>query len=86
MAGFCEALVTAVETTDTVTDALEVFLAAEPEDFIPLLPEDRREQAEQLVAAAKLAVKSEAFAESILNQFLPESEDSLADVVKALCN
>ena len=74
-------LVEAVMFDEDVVKALEAFLEAEPENLVPLLPEDKQDLANASITAAKLAVQ----AGQLLNQLPPEAKEKLVETVEELC-
>ena len=75
-------LVEAVMFDEDVVKALEAFLEAEPENLVPLLPEDKQDLANASITAARLAVQ----AGKLLNQLPPEAKEKLVETVEELCS
>ena len=74
-------LVEAVLADEDVVKVLEAFLETEPENFVPLLPEDKQDLANASITAARLAVQ----AGKLLNQLPPEAKEKLVETVEELC-
>ena len=75
-------LMEAVLADDDVVQVLEAFLETEPENLVPLLPEDKHDLANASITAVRLAVQ----AEKLLNQLPPEAKEKLVETVEELCS
>ena len=75
-------LVEAVLADEDVVKVLEAFLETEPENLVPLLPEDKQDLANASITAARLAVQ----AGKLLNQLPPEAKEKLVEAVEELCS
>ena len=82
LCGPAASLVEAVMFDEDVVKALEAFLEAEPENLVPLLPEEKQDLANASITAAKLAVQ----AGKLLNQLPPEAKEKLVETVQELCS
>ena len=63
-------------------EALEAFLETEPENLVPLLPEDKQDMANALLTGAKLAV----LGGKLVDQLSPEAKEQMVNAVRELCN
>ena len=75
-------LMEAVLADDDVVKVLEAFLETEPENLVPLLPEDKQDLADASITATRLAVQ----AGKLLNQLPPEAKEKLVETVEELCS